>query len=378
MSSRLKYLLERHISGTCTDAEKQELAALVLDHEHEEEIGRLMEEIFNSLEATDELPEHRVESILDSILGRVRYLNRKYLSIAAAVIISIAIGMYYMPGKSKQTRIGDLSQAKQGIKAPETSRAMIVLGNGKTVAIDSLNKQALALQGDARVVRTKDGQIVYKGNSDEMVYNTLVNPKGSKVVDLVLQDGTRVWLNCESSLTYPVDFKDKDRIVEVKGEAYFEVAKNPSKKFMVVANGVRTEVIGTHFNVNAYNDLGHTHIALLEGSVRISNSTSSAILKPGQEGKLNGTGDIGIEKDIEKDEIIAWKDGMFNFNSLSLQGIMKQIERWYDVEVVYDGVTTEKHFSGIFSRADNVSEILKMMQLAGVKFSIEGRKIIVK
>jgi transmembrane sensor len=429
MSSRLNYLLERYISKTCTESEKQELAHLALDAAHEEDIRLHLEGLYNSLEPLDDIPEQKSESILHSILqpvqrhsienagagtsiteastsgsgisgsnkagsdtnesginesGRagagLKYLyTRRFASIAAAVIVLISAVAFYLFNQQNKGkyRLNNFANARQDIKAPDTNKAMIVLGNGKRVLLDSMQKQSLALQGNVQVIRTSDGQIQYKGNSGELVYNTLVNPRGSRVINLTLQDGTRVWLNCESSLKYPISFEDKDRIVEVKGEAYFEVAKNPSKRFMVVANGVKTEVIGTHFNVNGYNDYGHVNITLLEGSIRISNSSSSAILKPGQEAKLNEAGKIDIDKDIETDEIIAWKDGMFNFNSVPLPGIMKQIERWYDVDVVYDGSNSEKHFSGIFSRADNVSEILKMMQLAGIKFTIQGKKIIV-
>lgn len=408
MTSRLNYLLERYITKTCTESERQELAYLAIDPALDAEIKLVLEELYNSMDATEDIPEHKSESILHSILQppqihtipeagtshkeagisqreagtsqRHLYLfTWKLVSIAASLILMIAAGTYYLfikNGKSTN-HTKDLAQTISDVKAPEANKAMIVLGNGKTVLLDSLQKQSIALQGDVSLIKTKDGQIQYNGHSDEMVYNTLVNPRGSKVINLTLQDGTRVWLNCESSLKYPISFEGKDRTVEIRGEAYFEVAKNPSKKFMVLANGVRTEVIGTHFNVNAYNDLGHTNITLLEGSIKVSNNQSSTILKPGQQALLNEESKIDIDNSIETNEIIAWKDGMFNFNSLPLRSIMKQIERWYDVDLQYDGENREKHFSGIFSRTDNISEIFKMMQLAGVQFKIEGKTIIV-
>ncbi|MHA4809534.1 FecR family protein [Flavitalea flava] len=391
---RLSYLLDRYLSKTCTEAEKQELAYIALDSKHNEEINILLEDYYHSLLPSDDLSDQKSLSMLSSILDSSQPLETrgtetaakqrqlfawKFLAIAASVILILITGGYFIFFKKTiEGRIKEDFANVQDVKAPEINKAMIVLDNGQKVALDSMQRSTLSLQGNVIVTRSKDGQVSYKGNSDKLVYNTLVNPRGSKVVHLTLQDGTRVWLDCESSLKYPISFGDKDRNVEVKGEAYFEVAKNPFQKFTVLAGGVKTEVIGTHFNVDAYNKAGHVNVTLLEGSVKISNSASSSVLKPGQQAQLTAASDINIEQDIDAGEIVAWKDGVFNFNSLSLHSIMDQIERWYDVQVVYDGVNTEKHFSGIFSRTDNVSEILKMIELAGVKFEIEGKKIIVK
>lgn len=405
--SRLSYLLDRYLSKTCTEAEKQELAYIALDSKHNEEINILLEEYYSSLYPVDDLSDQKSASILHSILGSSQPFETretdtlretdtprrtgtaakqrqlfawKFLAIAASLILILITGGYFIlykkttEGRTKE----NFAHLKQDVKAPEINKAMIILDNGQKVSLDSMQKSALSLQGNVNVTSLEDGQVVYKGNSDKMVYNTLVNPRGSKVVHLTLQDGTRVWLDCESSIKYPIAFGEEGRNVEVRGEAYFEVAKNPNQKFTVTAGGVKTEVIGTHFNVDAYNAAGHVQVTLLEGSVKISNSASSAVLKPGQQGQLNAASEINIEEDIDAGEIVAWKDGVFNFNSLSLHSIMDQIQRWYDVQVVYDGVNTGKHFSGIFSRTDNVSEILKMIELAGVKFEIDGKKIIVK
>jgi ferric-dicitrate binding protein FerR (iron transport regulator) len=396
MSSRLNYLWKKYLAKTCTDAEKQELANIVLDSKYEEEIRLFLEQSWNELEPSNDLPAHRSDAVLHSILqsaeiqtaeeakptAKIRHLFAwRFAAVTASVLLIVGAGIYFLfnknlNGAQNKTALS-FAKVQQDVKAPEVSRAMIVLENGKTVLLDSLNKENLSLQGSVSVAKTQDGQIIYKGASNEMVYNTLVNPRGSKVVNLTLQDGTKVWLNCESSLKYPIAFGGKERMVEIRGEAYFEVAKDPSKKFIVLANGVKTEVFGTHFNVNSYNDLGHTSVTLLEGSVKVSNKASSAFLTPGQQAKLNEASKVNVQDDVETEEIVAWKNGLFNFNSLTLQSIMQQIERWYDVEVEYDGIRSEKHFSGIFSRSENVSEVLKMMQLAGIKFKIDGKKIIV-
>jgi ferric-dicitrate binding protein FerR (iron transport regulator) len=204
-------------------------------------------------------------------------------------------------------------------------------------------------------------------------------------MQLVLADGSEVWLNVASSITYPTAFSGNERRVTITGEAYFEVTKNAAKPFKVFTSspsekpdGAEIQVLGTHFNVNAYNDENSLKVTLLEGSVQVGQHGGRSIyIKPGQQAELSQKGELGLNTDIDTDEVMAWKNNWFNFNSLTVPEIMRQIEKWYDVSVKYEGRPGNKHFSGIVSRSNKVSEVLKIMEQAGIKFKIEGRNITV-
>jgi ferric-dicitrate binding protein FerR (iron transport regulator) len=204
-------------------------------------------------------------------------------------------------------------------------------------------------------------------------YHTLNVPKGSKPMEVQLADGSQVWLNAASSITFPTRFSGDDRRVSITGEAYFEVSKDAGKKFLVSTNATTTEVLGTHFNINAYGNEPSVKITLLEGSVRVNGS----IIQPGQQA-LSAKGSVTVVDDINIEQVMAWKNGMFEFNETDIQTIMRQIERWYDVEVVFDGTITQ-HFNGTIPRQVNASKVLGMLEkTGGVRFSIEGKKVLVK
>jgi ferric-dicitrate binding protein FerR (iron transport regulator) len=208
-------------------------------------------------------------------------------------------------------------------------------------------------------------------------YNTLSTPRGGQY-QLVLPDGSKVWLNASSSIHFPTAFAGHERNVELTGEAYFEIAKNKQKPFHVNVNGMQVEVLGTHFNVNAYGDEGAIKTSLLEGSVKIKKGNISGLLKPGQQGvlKKNST-DLEI-KNADMNEAIAWKNGLFEFDGADIKSIMREIGRWYDVDVVYAGKVPDRRFEGKISRDAQLSDVLKILALSNVKFSVEGKKIIVQ
>jgi ferric-dicitrate binding protein FerR (iron transport regulator) len=213
------------------------------------------------------------------------------------------------------------------------------------------------------------------GNSKEIVYNTLSTPRGGQY-QLILQDGTKVWLNSSSSIHFPTTFRGRERKVAITGEAYFEVAKNSAMPFKITVKDVEVRVLGTHFNIMAYDDENSINTTLLEGSVKISKGSSNKMLAPGEESIVNKNGDINvIVADIE--EVMAWKNGWFQFNAADIQKVMRQISRWYDVEIVYEGKIPISHFSGMISRGNNISQVLAILKAGGVQLKIEGRKIIV-
>ncbi|MEO6706377.1 MAG: FecR domain-containing protein, partial [Ginsengibacter sp.] len=225
-----------------------------------------------------------------------------------------------------------------------------------------------------------NGQIAYQHNNGEvstkMEYNTLSNPRGSKVISMVLSDGSKVWLNAGSSLTYPVSFMGSERRVSVAGESYFEVAHNASMPFIVSNGSVNIRVLGTHFNVDAFEDDGNDiKVTLLEGSVKINNGNATGLLKPGQQASVNK--EVKINSDVDLNLVMAWKNGYFQFDNASLQNVMKQISRWYDVNVVYEGINRPREFVGEIQRDLTLSEVLKILEKNKVHFKIVGKNLIV-
>ncbi|MEO7047547.1 MAG: FecR domain-containing protein [Ferruginibacter sp.] len=307
----------------------------------------------------------------------VRKFNWKPFAAAASFLLVLGLGSYFLLSKKTQvSQIADQQIALKDIAPPKGTKAMIQLANGKSVLLDSINSGKLADQGNIKVVKQANGEIVYEGGEGtEVSYNTLVNPRGSNVVNITLQDGTKVWLNSESSIKYPTAFSGTQREVELIGEGYFEVAKDPSKKFIVHSNNVQTEVYGTHFNVSAYPDEKEMKITLLEGSVKVSKGQFTNMLSPGQQATVGEA--IKLLHNVDTDKAIAWKNGKFIFDSENVETIMEQIGRWYGPVVEYRGAISKETFSGIVSRDSNLSQVLKIMQQGGVKFSMENKKIIV-
>ncbi|MEO8415455.1 MAG: FecR domain-containing protein, partial [Ginsengibacter sp.] len=247
--------------------------------------------------------------------------------------------------------------------------------------IDSSGNGTLAVQGNVKIIKQSTGKISYAGTENgEVSYNTLSVPRGSKPLSLTLSDGSQVWINVGSSLTYPTAFTGNERRVKISGEAYFEVAHNAGKPFVVQHDGVTVSVLGTHFNVNTYEDETDERITLLEGSVRVDKSSVSHLLKPGQQARINNNNnnDIKVMNDVNIDEVMAWKNGKFIFDeNMDIAAIMRQVSRWYNVDIEYEGTITQR-FWGSISKDVNVSQVLKILEATGgVKFKVEGNKIIV-
>ncbi len=210
------------------------------------------------------------------------------------------------------------------------------------------------------------------GDQQGVVYNTLSAPTGGQF-QLVLPDGSKVWLNSSSSIRFPTEFSGEERKVELTGEAYFEVAKNPTLPFRVSVSGMYVEVLGTHFNIMAYGDESSIKTTLLEGSVRVTKGSSAKVLTPGQQSKMNLKGDINVV-DADLEQVIAWKNGYFQFSSDDIETIMRQVARWYDIKVVYKDKIPGGGFSGIVSRKNNISRVLKILQDGGVQLRWKGKK----
>jgi ferric-dicitrate binding protein FerR (iron transport regulator) len=301
---------------------------------------------------------------------------------AAIIICIISISTYYLLKPEHSTQIsktGNIKIIHQNDLAPGANKAVLTLANGASIILDSAQNGALTTQGNTKILKL-NGMLTYEDSSkasSAVLYNTISTPRGGQY-QLVLADGSKVWLNAASSLRFPAAFTGKERKVELMGEGYFEVAKNASMPFKVEVNGMEVEVLGTHFNINSYHDEPAIRTTLLEGSVKINKNNTTSLLKPGQQAEVNSAGEVRIINDADIDAAVAWKDGKFQFDRADIYAIMRQIARWYDVDVEYKGATIISHFGGTISRNVNLSQVLKMLHLTGeVKFEINGRKIMV-
>lgn len=312
----------------------------------------------------------------------------RQLSIAATLIVVAfaAFSTYYLVYKKE----GNSISASTVDVGPGKSGAILTLSNGKSIVLDNLNDGVVGTQNGTSIV-LKQNEVVYDASTaveEEAAYNKITIPRGRQFT-LILSDGTKVWLNSASSLKYPIVFTGKKRNVEISGEAYFEVAKNPNMPFHVkINNRTAVEVLGTAFNVSAYENEEKIYTTLLEGKVRLlhqyaknGNNSREAILTPGEQGQVsfaetqNGNIKV-IHTDVE--QVMAWKNGLFNFNEKKLKEVMNQLSRWYDIDVVYENEVPNIEFWGEMSRSLNLSQVLHLLKKSGVNFKIEkNRKVLV-
>lgn len=395
-------LLKRYLFGEPTPEEKAVVDKWYNSVEENEET--------EDVDAISEVGERifvRSWDQLQSGISIIPIYRKKYFRVAASILLILSGGLlvYFLNTTEREKNESDslvgVVEANNDISAPEVNKATLTLADGSTIILESTDVGALAQQGKVQITKLTNGEIVYNSHSDasdEIQFNTLSVPKGSKPMQLVLSDGSRVWINVASSVTYPTSFRGIERKVEITGEVYFEVAsiggtndeKNPEEvnkrlPFIVSApsrlddgRSLTVRVLGTHFNVNAYEDERSSKVTLLEGSVLVeAEKKKSLYLKPEQQVELNETGNLSLHSDIDIEEVMAWKNNWFIFNSLTMPEVMRQIEKWYDITVVYAHPVENKHFSGIVSRNNNLSEVLKILEHGGIRFNIEGKKITV-
>lgn len=261
---------------------------------------------------------------------------------------------------------------------PGGTKATLTLASGKIISLDAVANGDIAAEGDVQVIKM-DGKLQYNGANDnaEITYNTIQTPRGGKY-QLVLSDGTVVWLNAASSLRFPVTFNTRERLVELKGEAYFEVKKGERPFRVSLQNGSQIEVKGTAFNVNAYHDEDMLKATLIEGKINFMNLGKTQALFPGQQIRISDEEpEMQVIEDVDVQQEIAWKNDLFIFKGMDVKSIMREISRWYDIDVMYRGKLNPETFSGIVSRKSNLSQVLKIMEEGGVRFAIEGRTIVV-
>jgi transmembrane sensor len=319
-------------------------------------------------------------------------LVRRYrLGWAAAILLLIGAGGYfiYQSRQPVSTEVVNNQQPSSGDVAPGTTKAVLTLADGRQVTIDSVRSGTLAVQGKT-MVQHDQGAITYNGNSNakgqnatqSVLYNTLTTNRGEQSPPLVLSDGTKVWLNALSSIRFPVAFTGSSRNVEITGEVFFEVAKNASRPFHVKVKDMEVEVLGTQFNVNAYDDEPVMKTTLLEGKVKVSSTVNGhpdsyqeAMLKPGEQASISQQ-NITIQT-ANVGQAIAWKSGLFDFNHLNLQTVLRQLSRWYDIEVKFEGDIPQRTFRGKMGKDLNLSQVTQALQKVDIKFRIEGKTLIV-
>lgn len=296
--------------------------------------------------------------------------------VAASVVLAVAtLATFYLTRNAGAEKpVARLTTTPQA--APGTKKATLLLSNGTSVALGANNQ---TIRDGQTAISAQDNNLVYEAasNTIAVVYNTIATPKGGEY-KVTLPDGTKVWLNAETSLRYPTTFTGPERTVELTGEAYFEVAKNAAQPFIVRSGQATVRVLGTHFNMMAYKDEPFTKTTLAEGSVAMSGNGEQMILKPGQGGIVsNGSNSVSVAAaDVDLD--LAWKNGQFYFNKTELSAIMKQLARWYDLDIRYAGQVPAKRFVGKISRYTNLSEVLDVLRLSGVKFSMTNKTLIVE
>lgn len=362
----------------------KELIRRYRDNKATEEELEVFFQLMNEGSLEKDLAEMMEESVEEKTTGRIIPIHkRNWFRIAAAAVLILAVGSIFLIIDQPQNQQQANTNQKQVIDiAPGGNKAILTLADNTQIILDSVANGDLTNQGNIKIIKL-DGQLAYNttGNTIKVLYNTITTPRGGQY-QLILSDGSKIWLNAESSLRFPASFVGKERKVELNGEAYFEVTKNASMPFKVdVAGKAEVEVLGTHFNINSYSDETTINTTLLDGSVKVTAlaTHNSQLIVPGQQAQLNASGQIGMNPNADLEEVVAWKNEKFIFQYADIQSIMRQIERWYDVEVEYKGSVTKEEFVGVISRNVKISEIVKMLEKTGaVNFEIEGKKVIVK
>lgn len=393
-SQKMLELAGKWLNGSITDEEKKEFTDWYNRFDDEELLlAPEYQPIIKQLES-DMLLDIRKRIAADGSLpfpqkGAGSYwMKWGRISTAAALIAVFVTGYwFFVLRKNVHTPIAVHTPTSATDVLPGSNKALLTLDDGSTIALDNARPGSLTQQGNTRILKPEDGQLKYEpitgDKTDAVSYNILSTPRGGQY-KLVLPDGSKVWLNAASSIRYPTAFTGDERKVEVAGEAYFEIAKNASMPFKVLvdrqlktAHPMEIQVLGTGFNVNAYADEETINTTLLEGSVKVVKGTASGLLKPGQQAQLRDNSDMRYVFDADIDNVIAWKNGVFEFVDENLQTIMRQIARWYDVEVIYRGDIPTDKFTGRVSRNTSLSGVLKILQLSDIRITIENKKVIV-
>jgi transmembrane sensor len=377
----IREIIKLYLAGKATEKQK-----LFLDRyfEYSEGTDDLVDQL--SENEKSEL-EQRMEA---AILSKISTANngRKvlfYRLAAAAVFIGILVTVgviVYSNSEKAQTTVSKLPkiQLSENDIDPGTNKAVLTLADGTKIDLDDSKLGAIADEGNTVVSKTNDGQIVYKMLPSHMdsvkIRNNIIETPTGGEYQVILPDGTRVWLNSSSKLEFPTAFSGKQRVVSLSGEAYFEVQKNAMIPFIVNVNEMEVQVLGTHFNIMAYGDEDQVKTTLLEGSIKIKKGLDSKILVPGQQALISSKDKIDVIK-ADLESAVAWKNGYFKFDKDGITSVMRQLARWYDMEVIFSGPIPKDEFSGKIRRNVKLSKALEFLEGTGLHIRIEGKRVTV-
>ena len=435
---RLKYLLEKYLANNCSYEEMEELLGSVKDGVGEASLYSTLEAFWQEVRYqkpdpdVDSVALYRAVILREGEISRRRRLRKRrlvrYRTVGLAALLALFFATYLVavvgkkPAAPVKAVVKNQNHFKNDVK-PGGNRAVLVLASGQSIVLDSAGTGMLAVQGGMKVIKLNNGQLQYRAGGAAQsdtgpVYNTITTPRGGQY-ELILQDGTRVWLNSETSLRFPTAFTGEERSVELSGEAYFEVAPkavNPFKIYLLHQESTdkkyrkEIDVLGTSFNVMAYDEEKVVRATLLEGAIRVGDEIGNRVLKPGQQaewagmpgGAPDGTGQVAgagpdgtgsagaaqgtvsdglrIKDDADVDAAVAWKNGFFSFDRSEIRTIMRQLSRWYDLKVIYNndaGIGKQKQFWGGIQKNLPLSDVLKILEKSGIEFYIDGNNVIV-
>ena len=377
-----KELMEQFISGEITSEGKTMLLEMLDNPQYSEELDAILRENFDSVEIptvspevtkkfVKELREKMDASSKTKESSVISLFNWRKIAVAASVLLAIGIGSLVFFQNRDQSPVVVAPRLADD-RDPGKTGAILTLSDGSKIVLDSVGNGLLANQNNTAVSK-KDGGLVYKaGSGAQVVYNTMTTPR-ARQYNLELSDGTKVWLNASSSITFPTSFAANERKVTLTGEAYFEVTKDKKRPFRVSVNDMQVNVLGTHFNINAYDDEATVNTTLLEGSVLLAEKDKKVLLKPGQQAQKQKAGAIVVNDNVNIEEVMGWKNGVFYFENASLQKVLRQLSRWYDVDVVYEKGIPSRMFEGEIQRNLQLSQVLKILEKNKVHFKIDGK-----
>lgn len=390
--AEIRQLLEKYKHQPLSPDELAQLQQAVASGAFEEEIKA---DILHTLHAQSapevEWPEAEKAALLQQVLQtsplqpvRGPYARKRWTYAAAAVLAAGIITSVAFLMRRPATKAPMAAAVKSNPLAPGSNKAMLILADNSTITLDSNNTGALAVQGNTQISNT-NGALTYKGNGDnkQPLYNTVATPRGGQY-QLTLADGSKIWLNAASSIRFPAAFTGNERLVEITGEVYFEVAQQADKPFRVKVTTPGMEemsitVLGTSFNVMAYADEQAVRTTLVDGAVKVARGTQQSLLKPGYQASIEPDGGTFTTSTADVEQALAWKEGKFRFRNTNIRTIMRQLARWYDIEVAYDGNVSDIDLTGVISRREDADALLKALETTQrIKFTVDGRTITAK
>ena len=390
----MEEIFKKYLDNQCSPEEVRTLLAYFNDPENEKQLRELIKNSLEAIETDNNESQWQpaTDKIFDTIKrelkpakGKIVPLYRRtWIRVAAAVII--LVGCYslykYINIKGTDKREIAKSDTTNNEIGPGGNKAILTLADGSTINLGTAASGTLTEQGNTTLVKNADGQLTYNSLNEkptQLFQNSVTTPRGGQY-QITLSDGSKAWLNAASSIDFPVAFTGNERIVKITGEVYFEVAKNAAMPFKVkIGDKAEVEVLGTHFNVNAYSDEPTITTTLLEGSVKVSGPTqnNSTTIKPGEQAQLNANNQITVNKIENAKQVVDWKNGTFSFDSSDLEMTLRQLARWYDVSIIFEGAIPKKKFSGEMQRDLSLSQVIKLLEKNNVYCRIEGKNLVV-